>query len=367
MTATNGTSEAPPASLSAGAQPDPLVPSSSASHTHSFLDSYTPLHTFSVLLQQTQKRTHALFVNNVGLKPQPFLPAVEEKIKMKLSDEYFFPPLVPPSAAASQVPPDSPPALSVTPPFATLGGQESSEGKPRARLPLALPPSSSPGAAQSSSSNVRKPQSVSVSAPDMTVGDLVAELSAHITCSSGADLPSSSTSHTDPASGRTLALRDEGTAGRSKGSPLNGAALAVTGGSVESVGGGGVLSSLGTGRGELANLRLKNLPAALRPTWHAPWKLHRVISGHLGWVTCLAVDPTNDWFATGSNDRLIKIWDLASGTLKLSLTGHVSAIRDVKISARHPYMFTCGEDNRVKCWDLEQNKVVRDYHGHLSG
>ena len=37
-----------------------------------------------------------------------------------------------------------------------------------------------------------------------------------------------------------------------------------------------------------------------RPPWHAPWKMYRVISGHLGWVRSVAVDPQNDWFCTGS-------------------------------------------------------------------
>jgi pleiotropic regulator 1 len=103
------------------------------------------------------------------------------------------------------------------------------------------------------------------------------------------------------------------------------------------------------------------------PDWHPPWKLYRVISGHTGWVRCIDVDPTNNWFVTGSNDRLIKFWDLASGKLKLSLTGHINTVRGVVISNRHPYLFSCSEDKSVKCWDLEQNKVVRHYHGHLSG
>ncbi|KAK2716360.1 pleiotropic regulator 1-like [Artemia franciscana] len=107
-------------------------------------------------------------------------------------------------------------------------------------------------------------------------------------------------------------------------------------------------------------------PVMPKPAWHPPWKLYRVISGHHGWVRCISVDPTNQWFATGSNDRLIKIWDLASGVCKLSLTGHISAVRGLAVSDRHPYLFSCGEDKQVKCWDLEQNKVIRHYHGHLS-
>ncbi|KAI4839053.1 pre-mRNA-splicing factor PRP46 [Plasmodium brasilianum] len=104
-----------------------------------------------------------------------------------------------------------------------------------------------------------------------------------------------------------------------------------------------------------------------KPKWHFPYKLYRVILGHSGWVNCVDVDISNEWFATGANDRLIKIWDLATCKLKLTLTGHINSIRDIKISKKNPYLFSCGEDNRVKCWDLEYNKVIRDYHGHLSG
>ncbi|GAA6097785.1 pleiotropic regulator 1, partial [Tachysurus ichikawai] len=110
----------------------------------------------------------------------------------------------------------------------------------------------------------------------------------------------------------------------------------------------------------------RKAPTMPKPQWHPPWKLYRVISGHLGWVRCLAVEPGNQWFVTGSADRTIKIWDLASGKLKLSLTGHISTVRGVAISTRSPYLFSCGEDKQVKCWDLEYNKVIRHYHGHLS-
>ena len=104
-----------------------------------------------------------------------------------------------------------------------------------------------------------------------------------------------------------------------------------------------------------------------KPEWHAPWKLMRVISGHLGWVRSLAVEPENKWFASGAGDRTIKIWDLATGNLRLTLTGHISTVRGLAVSPRHPYLFSCGEDKMVKCWDLETNKVIRHYHGHLSG
>ncbi|RYN28491.1 Pre-mRNA-splicing factor [Alternaria arborescens] len=111
----------------------------------------------------------------------------------------------------------------------------------------------------------------------------------------------------------------------------------------------------------------KDVVRQAKPDWHAPWKVKTVISGHMGWVRSVAMEPGNQWFATGAADRTIKLWDLASGQLKITLTGHISAVRGLAVSPRHPYLFSCGEDKMVKCWDLETNKVIRHYHGHLSG
>ncbi|PSR77743.1 hypothetical protein PHLCEN_2v7727 [Hermanssonia centrifuga] len=105
-------------------------------------------------------------------------------------------------------------------------------------------------------------------------------------------------------------------------------------------------------------LQLHKTIRTIKPTYHPPWKLMRVISGHLGWVRSVAVEPGNKWFATGAGDRVIKIWDLASGELKLSLTGHISTVRGLAVSSRHPYLFSCGEDKmRSRLWDLAAGKT----------
>jgi len=51
----------------------------------------------------------------------------------------------------------------------------------------------------------------------------------------------------------------------------------------------------------------RKAPVMPKPKWRAPWKLYRVISGHIGWVRCVDFEPGNEWFVTGSNDRLIII------------------------------------------------------------
>lgn len=54
-------------------------------------------------------------------------------------------------------------------------------------------------------------------------------------------------------------------------------------------------------------LAVREQPKVPTPQWHANWELSAVISGHLGWVRSLAFDPSNEWFATGSVDRTIKV------------------------------------------------------------
>ncbi|GEM08859.1 pre-mRNA-splicing factor PRP46 [Rhodotorula toruloides] len=114
----------------------------------------------------------------------------------------------------------------------------------------------------------------------------------------------------------------------------------------------------------------------VKPDYHAPWKLTRVISGHLGWVRAVAVEPGNKWFATGAGDRVIKIWDLASGELKLSLTGHISTVRGLAVSPRHPYLFslhptldvliTAGRDASARVWDMRTKAQVHVLTGHTA-
>lgn len=82
------------------------------------------------------------------------------------------------------------------------------------------------------------------------------------------------------------------------------------------------------------------------PQWHPKWELGVVLSGHLGWVRSISFDPSNQWFATGSMDRTIKIWDFPKSVLgdkdclKLTLTGHISGVRGLAVSDRHPYLFS---------------------------
>ena len=42
------------------------------------------------------------------------------------------------------------------------------------------------------------------------------------------------------------------------------------------------------------NTLIRKAPTMPKPKWHPPWKLYRVIAGHLGWVRCVTVEPGNE-------------------------------------------------------------------------
>lgn len=109
-------------------------------------------------------------------------------------------------------------------------------------------------------------------------------------------------------------------------------------------------------------------------TLKSNWKPRKILAGaHQGWVRSLAVDPgTNQWFVLGLTDAQIKVWDLASGDIRATISGHIMAVRSLVVSKRFPYLFSGSEDKTLRCWDLEKTNSesgcqIRDYHGHVGG
>lgn len=46
-------------------------------------------------------------------------------------------------------------------------------------------------------------------------------------------------------------------------------------------------------KAHIGTVMANSISKIVKPTWHRPWKLMRVISGHKGWVRCIAIDPAN--------------------------------------------------------------------------
>ena len=65
------------------------------------------------------------------------------------------------------------------------------------------------------------------------------------------------------------------------------------------------------------------------------WEIHsgrcvRVFSGHRSSINSLVADPHNNCLITSSQDGMLIIWDLATGTVRMQMT-HASAIAALAI------------------------------------
>lgn len=86
-----------------------------------------------------------------------------------------------------------------------------------------------------------------------------------------------------------------------------------------------------------------------------------VYKGHSQPVRALVrhPSPTNDTFASASNDGTIKLWNYKGENLT-TLIGHDTFVYSLAVSPHGDGLFSSGEDRSVKIWsethgDLEQN------------
>lgn len=114
---------------------------------------------------------------------------------------------------------------------------------------------------------------------------------------------------------RQVDQRRNGINGHASAASVDGSSMALTRRTAED---GGALmkrpavptgtSEPGSSLSMALQLKRRQMDKTAQPeTFHPRWKLSRVISGHLGWVRSIAVEPGNQWFATGGGDRLIKV------------------------------------------------------------
>jgi hypothetical protein len=85
-------------------------------------------------------------------------------------------------------------------------------------------------------------------------------------------------------------------------------------------------------------------------------------------VRCLGFDPSNEWFCTGAADRTIKIWDTASGQLKLTLTGHIEQVGGAGRGRRGPgEAGAAAGTGRRPVAALARQTLLRCTHAHAGG
>jgi WD40 repeat protein len=79
----------------------------------------------------------------------------------------------------------------------------------------------------------------------------------------------------------------------------------------------------------------------------------RTLSGHSGWVLGLSFTPDGQRLASASQDGTIRLWEVATGRLMLTLTDQLQ-VGAVAFSPDAAQLATGSSDGSVKLWPTKK-------------
>ncbi|KAG0329823.1 U3 small nucleolar RNA-associated protein 13 [Podila humilis] len=102
------------------------------------------------------------------------------------------------------------------------------------------------------------------------------------------------------------------------------------------------------------------------PDENLRFKSHYTIQAHEKDINTIAIAPNDKVFATGSQDKLAKIWNLQEGTLVGTCKGHKRGVWSVKFSPVDQCLATSSGDRTIKLWSLNDFSCLRTFEGHTN-
>src|SRR5438270_556475 len=85
---------------------------------------------------------------------------------------------------------------------------------------------------------------------------------------------------------------------------------------------------------------------------------------HAKFITTVAFSPDGARVLSGSKDKKINLWDVASGLLLLTFDGHSDSVDSVAFSPDGARVISGSRDGTLKLWEVVTGQLVRTFEGH---
>jgi len=90
----------------------------------------------------------------------------------------------------------------------------------------------------------------------------------------------------------------------------------------------------------------------------------RVLLGHSDWVMAVALAPDGTRCASGSRDRTVRLWDVASAREVARWDVHLHWVRALAFLPDGQRIITAGRDKTLRLWDVATGREVLSMAGH---